>query len=274
MLIREEMNLEGTKKQHNMHLDHATDKVVDLVLTVAGIATHNETVTLLDKTTARGVELEGPEEGVGLLEVRANSVDLVDKVLHADDAVLAKSALDDLVGGKRDALAGDLAETTLVDELADALEVGIAVGDEGLDKTEHHDGGLVETDKDTVEDLTQTEETEDLACAGRDTVDTADANNKGKLGLRLAVEAALVASSATEGHKVLLCSTVLSKILLGTGVVLVTLGNGSLLSSLCACSLLRRNRLIVNLLLLCTLRSLGLAGHHDNNESKRKRKEG
>jgi len=157
------------KQQGNTHticLDHATDEVVDLVLTVAGIAAHNEAVTLLDETATRGVELEGPEEGVSLLEVRADGVDLVDEVLHADEAVLAEGLLDDLVGGDGDALAGDLGETALVDELADGLEVGIAVGDVGLDKTEHHDGGLVEADKDTVEDLAQTEEAEDLACAG------------------------------------------------------------------------------------------------------------
>ncbi len=41
------------------------------------------------KLTCRG-QLEGPEEVATLLERRSNRVDLVDKVLHADDAKLAE----------------------------------------------------------------------------------------------------------------------------------------------------------------------------------------
>ena len=40
--------------------------------------------------TARGGQLDRPEEVGGLLEVRADRVDLVDEVLHADDAILAQ----------------------------------------------------------------------------------------------------------------------------------------------------------------------------------------
>lgn len=42
----------------------------------------------MEAASRRG-ELEGPEEVAGLLEVGANSVDLVDEVLHADNAELA-----------------------------------------------------------------------------------------------------------------------------------------------------------------------------------------
>ena len=63
-------------------------------------------------------QLEWPEEVAGLLEVGADSEDLMDQVLHADDTELAQVVLDQLVIGQRDALLVDLAISTLVDELA------------------------------------------------------------------------------------------------------------------------------------------------------------
>ena len=59
------------------------------------------------------------------LEVRADCVNLVDKVLHADDAVLAEGLLNNGVLRQRDALLVDLAEPALVDEL---LNLRTAVG--------------------------------------------------------------------------------------------------------------------------------------------------
>lgn len=136
-----------------------------------------------------------PEEVGDLLEVRADGGDLVDNVLDGDDAVLAKGALDDSVGGKGDALLVDLAVSTLVDELADGLKVGLSesgeslvspmvvekcrsggmdepVGDVGLDEEEHLGGGLGDLDEDTVVDLEETEELQDLAGLGGNVVDT------------------------------------------------------------------------------------------------------
>jgi len=142
------------------------DQGVDLVLTIAKVTTLNVVVELpgpgevlvstfnvqryLNKPEATGRvgSLEGPEKVGGLLEVGADGVDLVYQVFHADNAVLAKVLLDDGVVGERDTLreaAGgrlDLAVSTLVDEFADTLEVGITVGDEGLDDAEHLKSGL------------------------------------------------------------------------------------------------------------------------------------
>jgi hypothetical protein len=117
-------------------------------------------------------ELEGPQEVGSLLEVGANIDDLVDEILHADDAVLAEVLLDDGVVGESDALAVDLAISALVDELLDALEVGVTIGDPRLDNLDHLGGGLGDTDEDTVVDLEETEELEDLARLGGDLVDT------------------------------------------------------------------------------------------------------
>ena len=54
-----------------------------------------------------------------LLEVRPDSGDLVDKVLNAEDVVLAKFLLDDSVIGEGNPLLVDLAVSTLVDQFSD-----------------------------------------------------------------------------------------------------------------------------------------------------------
>lgn len=165
-------------------LVHGLDQGVDEVFTVTKVTALDEVVELAAVPTASGVgELEGPQEVVGFLEVGANGVDLVDQVLHGGDAVLAKSSFNDLVVIDGDALLVDLGVTALVDELADGAQVGVAVGNVGLDELEHLRGGLVQTDEDTVVDLKKTEQLQDLAGLGRDVVDTADTDNEHQLVL-------------------------------------------------------------------------------------------
>jgi len=89
-----------------------------VVLAVSKVTTLDEVLELpLPEATRWVAELEGPEEVAGLLEVGANSVDLVDQVFHAHDTELAQLLFDDRVVGKRNALLLDLAITPLVDEL-------------------------------------------------------------------------------------------------------------------------------------------------------------
>lgn len=128
---------------------------------------------LADVEATVGVgQLEGPEEVVGLLEVGADGVDLVDQILHADDAVLAEVLLDDLVVGEGDTLLVDLAVTALVQELTDGLQVGVTVGNVGVDDGQHLLGGLGQTDEGTAVDLEQTKQLQDLAGLGGNLVDT------------------------------------------------------------------------------------------------------
>jgi len=54
-------------------------------------------VSLLFEATDGGGQLEGPQEVIGFLEVRADGPDFVDKVLNAGDAEFAKDLLDDRV---------------------------------------------------------------------------------------------------------------------------------------------------------------------------------
>ena len=161
-----------------MNLVHLADESVDVLLTVTSVTTLDEVLDLAGVEATVGVgELEGPQEVVGLLEVGANRVDLVDQIFHADNAVLAEVLLNELVVGKGNALLVDLSVATLVDELTDGLEVGVTVGDEGVDNGQHLLGGLGETDEDTVVDLEQTEELQDLAGLGSDLVDTVLSQN-------------------------------------------------------------------------------------------------
>lgn len=154
-----------------------------MLLAVAVLAALDEVVELLLEAAVGRGELEGPQEVVGLLEVAADSEDLVDEVLNADDVVLAELGLDDGVVADGDALLVELGVPALVEELADSLEVGVAPGDVRPDKLEHLKSGLVDADESGVEDLPQSEELEDLLDLGADAVDTADADDERELVL-------------------------------------------------------------------------------------------
>ena len=126
----------------------------------------------LPEAAGRVAELERPQEVARLLEVRADGDDLVDQILHADDAELAQMVLDELVVRQRDALLVDLAVAALVDQLADGLQVRVAVGDVRVHNCEHFLRSLGETDEDSIIDLEEAEELEDLAWLGGDLGDT------------------------------------------------------------------------------------------------------
>lgn len=189
----------------------------DVLFPVAQVTTLNEVQELAGLEAAgRVAELERPEEVGCLLEVLANSVDFVDQVLHADNAVLAEVLLDDLVVGEGDALLVDLAVTTLVKELTNGLEVGVTVGDEGLDDPQHLGSGLGKLDEDTVVDLEETEELEGLALLGVDLVDTLDTDGEDELGLSGDVERAILLGLAGEADLFTLLVAVLLDVLLST----------------------------------------------------------
>lgn len=231
-----------------MNLVHLSDEAVDVVLTVTSVTTLDKVLDLAGVEATVGVgELEGPQEVVGLLEVGADGVNLVDQIFHADNAVLAEVLLDDLVVGKRLALLVDLAVTALVHKLTDALQVGVTVGDVGVDNGQHLLGSLGQTDEDTVVDLEQTEELQDLAGLRSDLVDTVgvrtilhskaqgkkysplDTDNKDKLGLVRDVEVALLAGDTTETDLLTLSIAVLPDVGLGTledGSALLLVGLG------------------------------------------------
>jgi len=198
-------------------LVHLADEAVDGVLAVTQVTTLNEVLELAGAEATSGVaELEGPEEVRGLLEVGADGEDLVDEILNADNAVLAEVLLDNGVVGKSDALLVDLSVSTLVDELLDRLEVGVTVGDPGLDDLEHLSGGLGDLDEDAVVDLEKTEELEDLAGLGGNLVDTLDTDDEDQARLSRDVDGVIGLGSAREADLLTLGIAVLLDVLLST----------------------------------------------------------
>ena len=123
--------------------------------------------------TSVGVrQLERPQEVVCLLEVGADGEDLVNQVLHADNAVLAKAVLDELVVGKSNTLLIDLSISALVDELSHGLEVGVAVGNIRVDDRQHLLGSLGQLDENTIIDLEESKKLKDFSRFGSNLVDT------------------------------------------------------------------------------------------------------
>jgi len=113
-------------------LDHLSQKFVDLVLPVAEVTTFNEVVGLLPPAARRRIQLERPQEVASILEVLANSHDLVNDVLNADHAVLAKDILNDIIGRNGDTPTLNLGIASLIDKLPHRLEVRGSPGNEGL----------------------------------------------------------------------------------------------------------------------------------------------
>jgi hypothetical protein len=173
-LLHVAAQLEAPFRERNT-LVHLADESVNVLLTVTGVTTLDIVLELAGTEATVGVgQLEGPQEVVGLLEVGANGVDLVDEILHADNAELAEVLLDDLVVGEGNTLLVDLAVTALVQELTDGLQVGVTVGDVGVDNGQHLLGSLGQADEGTAVDLEQTEELQDLAGLGGNLVDTVE----------------------------------------------------------------------------------------------------
>lgn len=198
-------------------LVHLADESVDGLLAVAKVTTLDEVLELAGAEATGGVaELEGPQEVGCLLEVGADGEDLVDEILKTDNAVLAERLLDDGIVGKGDTLLVDLSVSTLVDELLDGLQVGVTVGDPGLDNLEHLSGGLGDLDEDTVVDLEETEELEDLAGLGGNLVDTLDADDEDQARLSRDVDGVIGLGSTGKADLLALSVTVLLDVLLST----------------------------------------------------------
>jgi len=199
------------------NLVHLSDQSVDLVFPISEITTLHEMSELsCTESTGWVAELEWPQEVGSLLEVGTNGEDLVDQVLHADNAVLAKAVFNNGVIGKSNSLLVDLSISALVDELAGGLKVRISVRDPWLDNFEHLESGLGHANKDTIVDLKKAEKLEDLARLGCDLVDTLDTDNEDQLVLSWNVVGTILLCKAGETNLLTLLISVLLNVLLGT----------------------------------------------------------
>ena len=129
------------------------------------------------------MKLEWPQEVGGGFKVRTHSEDLVNHIFYAHDSALSKRRRDHCVAGDRNALPAYFSETSLVDELLHGLEVRVAVGDEGLDQSEHLKSGGIDTNEDTIVKLAKAEELKDFLHLGGHSNDTSNTNDKDELVL-------------------------------------------------------------------------------------------
>lgn len=96
----------------------------------------------------------------------------MDEIFNAGNALLSEGSFNDAVVGQGDSGAVDLTVASLVDELLDGGLGWVAVSDVGLNSSDHVDGSLVKSDEDTVVELSQSEELENLFAGGVQLVDT------------------------------------------------------------------------------------------------------
>ena len=202
-------------------------------------------MSLSSEALLRGVELEGPEEVVSLLEVRADSGDFVDKIFHTVDAMGTERLGDDLVVTETDPLLVDLTETTLVEELPDGSDRRVAESHEGSDETEHLHERAVYLKEDTSMDMSQSEELQDLLLLGGKLVNTDKSDNKDKLSLGFHEEVVVRLSLTTKESKLLLGALVLLVISQSTHLKSVTLATSNGNSSL-DCSCLSSGKLLLS----------------------------
>jgi len=182
-----------------------------MMFSVTSVTTFVEVIGLLVEPTIRGVKLEGPEESIGLLEMRANGVDFMDKILHTDDPVLPEGILDDLIVGDRDALLVKRSETSLVNQFTNRLQVGVTESNIVLHTKKHLLGGSVQSNEDTVVDLTKAQKTQDLLHLGVNSVNTTDSHNESKLRLGFHEKVVGLLSRTSQTNQ----RTFLSAVLLG-----------------------------------------------------------
>ena len=74
-----------------INLVHSPDKFIDIVFTIASIASFNIVISLLLQATKRRLKFEWPEKIVCLLKVRSNCQDLMGKVFNADNTMFSQS---------------------------------------------------------------------------------------------------------------------------------------------------------------------------------------
>lgn len=157
--------------------------MVDVLLTVAPISTSLEGVSLGGKSSSRAAELEGPQEVVGFLEVGSHSVDFIDQIFNGRDSLLSEGFLNQSIGGKRDTLPVNFAISSLKDKFADGFAGRISECDVRFNTSEHIGGSFVDSNEDSVMELSESEESHDADNFGVEFVNTADPHNECQTGL-------------------------------------------------------------------------------------------
>lgn len=198
------------------------DKSINVFFTVTKRTTFNKVLEFSWNTPATTWvgKVEWQEEVVGLLEVRTNGVDFMNKIFNADNTVLTKSSFNDVVV-ETESLVVDLTVSTLVDKLADGSKTRVTVSNVWFYETEKFFSGLGDTDEGTIVDLEKSEKLENLAWLGCNLVDTLNSDNKDELWLSRDVERAFSTGS-----------TLLFNEITGSGFVFLFIGSSTFVDDL------------------------------------------
>lgn len=138
--------------------------------------------------TVRVGQLEWPQEVVSLLEVRTDGVDFVDQVIDRQDTVLTQMFFNYLVVGQSNSLLVDLTVTSLVNQLSDGGERWVTVSNVRFNQLQKFGGSLGNLDENTVVDLVQSHQLQDLSLLWSHVVDTLDPDDEDNLWLSFNVE--------------------------------------------------------------------------------------
>ena len=84
-----------------------------------------------------------------------NSSDFVDEILSGSNSVLTELTLNNAVVGEWDSALVNLSVASFVDEVSDSLLAGVAISNVRFNSSDHVDGGLVESNKGAVVQLSQ-----------------------------------------------------------------------------------------------------------------------
>ena len=107
-------------------LVHLSDQAIDVILPVSMVTAFNKVCSLLSISTASIAQFEWPQEIIGFLEMLSNGEDLVDKILHTDDAILAKALLNDGIVSKGRPSLFNFAKSSFVDQFSHTLQIRIS----------------------------------------------------------------------------------------------------------------------------------------------------
>jgi len=197
-------------------------------------------VRLLSPATSWSIQLEWPKEVGGILEIFTNGEDFMNKVFYANDVLLTQDLLDHSVGGDGGTPVVDFHKTSLVDQLSDTLLVGVTPCNVRFADTEHVQGSLVKFDKNSIVDLSKSEQLKGFTDLGMYLVDTTDPNHERQLGLSWDIVVTLGPGLTSETNFIPFLAPVLLDVLFSTLEDLDTSvpGSSSLLNGLLQLQLL------------------------------------
>ena len=124
------------------------------------------------------VKLEWPQEVVSLLELWSASHNLVNKILNTVDSVFAELTGNDAIVGQWNAASVNFTTSSLVDKLGNVLFGWISVRNIWLNNLNHVQGCLVQFNKHTVVQLSQSHQLQNLLWLWSKLIDTKHKNHQ------------------------------------------------------------------------------------------------